>query len=499
MLFSESDSIPVPRFVLWAALLLFLVLSLAFAQRRGPWNDEGWFASSSLTLVEKGYLGTAVIEPTGTHLPNPPLGIEQYTYWVLPLYLLLQAAWYKVLGFSPFLMRLTGVAWGLAGLWGFYRTIEALLQRRDLARLTVCLLAVDAIYINVATLGRMDMMAAALSWISIALYLRWRETKLPQAVLAGYGCAALACFTHHQVILGVVALLTITLYLDRKRITWQLVLLAALPLIPLAIGWAWYGSQRPDLFFAQLNANSAGRLAVYSDPLRALDWEINRRWTFYGYDPQSHPARLPLVLLPLTYLAVLGAACLIPVLRRQPHMKLLSGLTLFMWLFQTLFDGMKLHIYLIHLIPWLTITLVMVWDTLWRHKLAPRWALAGYLFVLVGLSAGSSMGLIWKNNFPQTMQPVQQALAGRGGPGQTIYGSPELGLYLGFDNLVDDLRLGYYTQKAPAYIVMDTRYRAWLKKFSQTEPDVYRHSRALLDRGRKIHSSGDYEIYQLTP
>lgn len=499
MLLSESDSTPIPRGIVWVAVVLFLVLSLLFAYRRGPWNDEGWFASSSLTLVEKGYLGSAVIEPTGTHLPKPPTGIESYTYWVLPLYLLFQAAWYKVLGFTPFLMRLTSIAWGLAGLWAFYRAVEALLQRRDLARLTVFLLAVDVIYVNVATLGRMDMMAAALSWIGIALYMRWRETKLSQAVLCGYGCAALACFTHHQVILGVAALLTITLYLDRRRITWRLILLAALPLILLAVGWALYAAQRPDLFVAQLDANAAGRLAVYSDPLRALDWEINRRWSFYGYDPQSHPARRLLLFLPLTYVAVMSAVWLIPVVRRQPKIKLIAALTLLMWVFHTLFEGMKLHIYLIHLIPWMTLTLVMVVDALWRHRVVPRWAIAAHLFAWVGLSVASSMGLVWKNNFPQTIQPVQEALKGKGGPGQTIYGSPELGLYLGFENLVDDLRLGYYTNKTPGFIVMDTRYRAWLEKFRTTEPAVYHRSQELLDRSRKVYGRGDYEIYQLTP
>jgi 4-amino-4-deoxy-L-arabinose transferase-like glycosyltransferase len=482
---------------MWVAVGIFVIVALLFVQRRAPWNDEGWFADASLNLAYKGYMGTSVIEPTGTHLPTPPSGIAEYTYWVLPLYLLVQAGWYKVVGFSPFLMRLPGVFWALALLWSVHRVAGVLTGRRDIARLAVCLLAVETLFVNVATLGRMDIMAAGLSWLALAAYLHWREKNLHLAILIAYGLAGAACMTHHQSILGVLALIGMTLYLDRSRLTVGMVFLAALPVALMASGWAIYAMQRPDYFQAQIASNGARRFNFIYNPLETIQWEFTRRFTYYGFYPGRHWIRRVLVLVPLAYLACLLIAAFVPAIRRMPGLKLIVGICAAQWLYQITLDGMKLHLYLIHLWPSLTIVLAAVLYYLWYSRMAARPLLAAFVLAWVTIGLGSSAMLIIKNNYKQTVQPLRQALERRMPPRSSIYGPPELGLYIGFNHLIDDLRLGYHTGKIPDYIVMDIRSRAWLDKNETSEPEMVRRARSLLDRAEVVYSDSDYRLYRV--
>src|SRR5262245_30353197 len=105
--------------VLCVALAGYLLLTAASIRTSLPWVDEGLFASPAHNLIEKGFMGTTVMETAGTRWK----GIDRYTYWTVPLHFLAQAGWYKVFGFGLFAMRAMSEVWGLAALAGFYTTV----------------------------------------------------------------------------------------------------------------------------------------------------------------------------------------------------------------------------------------------------------------------------------------------------------------------------------------------------------------------------------------
>src|SRR5215471_16620494 len=98
--------IPPPENRFWllatAVLMVYLALAVATALTKAPTGDEAWFSSPAYNLAFKGYMGTSVLDPgsgtpvlhTGTRLD----GIDRYTDWVMPLNLITQAGWYKLVG-----------------------------------------------------------------------------------------------------------------------------------------------------------------------------------------------------------------------------------------------------------------------------------------------------------------------------------------------------------------------------------------------------------------
>src|SRR6185295_9082725 len=118
----RSSFVPLPeKMVLrpWAGRLglfcaaLFLFLAFASAYTRRPWCDEAWFADPAFNLLTKGTMGTTVLEPSGHY--RHPIGIQQHTYWIMPLHILLQTAWYKMAGFSLGSLRTLSILFGLSG------------------------------------------------------------------------------------------------------------------------------------------------------------------------------------------------------------------------------------------------------------------------------------------------------------------------------------------------------------------------------------------------
>src|SRR4051812_7501184 len=89
------------RVAIISATLLGLLIAAFCSYHKLPWSDEGWFSSPAYNLAKHGTFGSTVIEPATSGLTR----IQQRTYWVAPLYLLGQAAWYLVFPPSIFLTR----------------------------------------------------------------------------------------------------------------------------------------------------------------------------------------------------------------------------------------------------------------------------------------------------------------------------------------------------------------------------------------------------------
>ena len=100
----------------------YLTLASWQARTTYPWSNEAWFASPALNLLHKGFMGTTILESRGTWLE----GLDRHTYWILPLHILAQTAWYKLFGFSLLTLRSLSILWGAVVLVAWF----ALLRRR---------------------------------------------------------------------------------------------------------------------------------------------------------------------------------------------------------------------------------------------------------------------------------------------------------------------------------------------------------------------------------
>ncbi|MBV9670209.1 MAG: glycosyltransferase family 39 protein, partial [Acidobacteriales bacterium] len=109
-----------------------------------PGNNEAWFAQPALELIHNGTFGTPVIDGKGTWLA----GIEQHTYWIMPLYPLIEAPWFKVVGFSLLRQRALTIVFGAILLACLMLLVRRLIGSRAAALLAGALLACDAAYLR---------------------------------------------------------------------------------------------------------------------------------------------------------------------------------------------------------------------------------------------------------------------------------------------------------------------------------------------------------------
>jgi 4-amino-4-deoxy-L-arabinose transferase-like glycosyltransferase len=478
---------------------LHLALAVGSALTKRPWSDEAWFASPALNLATKGFMGTTVLETEGLWLR----GIERRTYWVMPLYLVGQAGWYRLVGFSLLKMRLLSAVWGLVALAAWWQIVRALFGSRRLAVLAAALLACDYIFVMAASFGRMDMMSAALGSAAFAAYLTLRERRLGWAVFAGHALTALSGLTHpHGGVLTFAGLLFLTLYFDRARLRPAHLAVAFAPYFVGALCWGGYVLQDPPTFWAQFkgNATTSGRASTLAAPLTGFRREVTERYLVaYGLGPHSAghsgPIRLKALVL-AAYLCALAGALAVPSLRRERGVRALLVLAAVYFVALAVGDGQKLSYYLIYPVPIYT-ALVAVWlRWCWGRGRAGRAFAAACVAGLVALQAGGVLYRMRVNTYGRQFAPAVAYLREHTDARTLVMGSAELGFGLGFDrNLVDDIRLGYYSGKRPDVIVIEEIYEQNIRDYQAREPDVYRHITQLLEQYRPVYDESGYRVY----
>src|ERR1022692_3881221 len=169
----------------WGTLtiaLVFIAFALALVFTKRPWVDEAWFAGPALDLVTRGKFGTLLLDPAGSHLrlykADAVLqGINEHTYWVMPIHLLQLAAWGKLFGFSVFSMRMPSLLWGGIALASIGLIVRRLYEGRWAPLIGAAVLAVDFGFVNGSADARMDMTCAALGFAALAAYLSLREAN----------------------------------------------------------------------------------------------------------------------------------------------------------------------------------------------------------------------------------------------------------------------------------------------------------------------------------
>ena len=99
-----------------ASAIIYFLLAMAVSCTRTPLDDDAFYASAPYNLYAHGFTGTTIYEPT--ILPAP--GMVKRTYAYPPLYIVVQAAWFKLAGSGIFQMRLHSTLWGFLFLGGRY-------------------------------------------------------------------------------------------------------------------------------------------------------------------------------------------------------------------------------------------------------------------------------------------------------------------------------------------------------------------------------------------
>ena len=501
-------SIPGRRnaYVLIAAGSLAIYLSLAISNSlaKRPWCDEAWFANPALNLMTTGSMGSPVIEPTGSCVtgrkPGVVLeGINQHTYWIMPLHVLAQAAWYRVTGFSLFSLRLLSVLWGLVALASWFLIVKYLSADYRVAMLAVLFIAVDYAFVSSASFGRMDMMNAALGFAGFAAYLALRAKRLNLAVMASHSLVAASVFTHPNGVLPFLGLVFLTIYFDRKRLAWRHAAGAVLPYLVLAGGWTLYILQSPSDFVSQIGANASGRWAGGASLFPFVN-EVKNRYLANFYSPSYSSGVAGLrVLIPLAYFAALIAAAFTSKIRGAKGPRALLLLALIYFVAMSFFEGMKSFFYLVHITPIFASLLAVMVSHWWRERLLPAPLVAGGVCSLLALQVTWAINTAIKNSYQTKYVAAMEVLKQNSLPSSLIMGSADVGFALKFpENLTDDTTLGYTTGKKPDFIVVeDIYYQQSFRGFASRQPELFEYvSRLLTEQYRPIYNEESFKIYK---
>lgn len=254
----------------WTAALLIwgTCIAAAFFYRHTPvWPDEAVFASTALSLAEGRGFATPVLRG---QVP----GAEHALLWMPPLHTALTAATFAVTGPSVEAMRALSVIAALIVMavaarlvWWHGGVVAALVA-------ATCLL-VDARFLRVAFMGRMDVLAIALVMLAIWQGARAaRGARSAALVLAGL-FAGLAISTH-PIGLAAVAALTFDLVL-RPKAAWRILRFVGagflLGLAPLAA----MISVSPRLFVSQMQSQFARKQHLADFGLAQVTWNLDPR------------------------------------------------------------------------------------------------------------------------------------------------------------------------------------------------------------------------------
>ena len=482
------------KLLLGGILTFYLALATAMTVTKTPVCDEGFYADPAINLVRNGKMGSPVLESAGSFLK----GIDRYTYWEMPLHIVVQAGWYKIFGVSLFSMRALSIAAGLVALGCWYVIVVKVSKHRGLALLVLFLSAIDTSFLILSATGRADMLSVAFGAAAQASYLALRARALRLALLVGHSFVVASGLTHP--VGGLVALASLLFlyqYLDRRRFVFSDLPVILAPYAAGALGWGLYISESPSLFWAQFGGNSAGRLWAWRAPFTALKSEVMDRLVG-GYRIGSS-SWTPLANVRLLILAGYLFGLLTVVLHKDLRQKRLAVIvlaeTVFTFFILVFFEGSKQPWYLIHLVWPFTVTLALAIRWYWQERPASRQLLTVCLLGFSVIQLGYPVLLVKKNNYKNSYLSTIDFITRAKGH-QSVFGSAELGFGLGFENVKDDPYLGYYTQKEPAILVLDRNYRASLSVIKRERPKAYRFLESLLSvKYSEVYSDAYYTVF----
>ncbi|MBV8569671.1 MAG: hypothetical protein JO319_03585 [Acidobacteriaceae bacterium] len=472
-----------------AALAVFLVLTIGYSVTRSPWWDEGMFADVAMHFRNTGHLGSIVLAPHG-YLNWP--GVHEYTYWQLPLYLLTEGVWLRMVPATIQYARLLSVIWGCVYLAAWFLFVRGLTGDGALSTFVTAVVAMDYAVLSAASDARMDMMCAALGELGLASYVSLRTSKpiLATALAGLFGAASLFC--HPMGAVTTVSIIAIILFLDRRSICWRGVPFAALFYL---VGFALcirYAMENAAIYHAQSSAAASYRIATVAGALHSILYDLRNRYFAYYFWFLEGAARLKVCSLLFGLAGVAGIA-LTPRLRSEVLGKVLLLLAAITYVCVALVDNQDFPIYFIYSAPVLTVCGAFWAYRCWARPLIWRSAAGALLVAATIASTGAFAVKIHANDFRRQYLSAVQVIKANLPAGGTVFGGAELGFALGFGpQLVDDRYLGYGSRAPlPALYVMDPNYVGM-----RSEKTAWQESRKTLAKQyRLIYRNQIYRIY----
>lgn len=449
-------------------------------------------------------MGTTILESKGTWME----GMDRHTYWILPLHILAQTAWYKMFGFSLAALRWLSIFWGAIILLSAYSLISKLFHDFRIALLTVGLLAVDSHFTWVASLGRMDAMCAGLGWAGCATFLCLRERSLGAAIVWSNAMVAASCLTHPCGALYLAMLSALILYYDRARVGFREIALAAIPYLAGLGAWGLYILQDPAQFRAQFTGNISGIASEFTDssrwsglraPLTGFRREIGRYIGVFAWHTAPNAWVRSQIVILIAYALAILAGLSTPAIRRRSGYRALVLSGALMFVIMALFEGLKGGVYVVHTLP-IAAALLAAYVAFyaWSGRRWMRWA-ALTSVVTIGclqLAYGIESNLHPRGKWDY--DAMLEFLGNHAAPTSQIMGGAEMAFRLGFHaNLIDDPRLGYFSGKHPDFIVANEVYRGWFDRSRTRYPEIHAHIEDLLSNSyRPVFHNASYTVYR---
>jgi hypothetical protein len=480
------------RMLLIASIGISLLAACVNAWHRTPWSDEGWFSSASYNLARHGFLGTTVIEPAGSGLTR----IDQRTYWVMPLFLIGQAAVLFLLPPTLFSARLFTLVWYPVALWGLFRFLRTLFPAGWAPWLAVGLLACSYHFIDNAAFARPDLACAALGLCALAVYVVLREWSLPLAMLGANACIAASGMMHPNALYHALVFAVVVLWFDRGRLLHAGVLgMAVLPYVVTGALWGLYISRDYAAFYDQLHTNGTNsRWTGTLNPLVILQREVVERY-MVAFGLQTRGAATLKAVALVAYLAGVAGCLSSASLRKQPSVRLLLVCCAVYFAAMSIFNQ-KLSYYLIHILPMYAALLAIWLHELWHehHRLRPVLAMAVGVLVLL------DVGGIFLKSFTRSYRADQLAVVGfvreQARPGDRIAGTAALLYSFDFDRrLKDDLHLGLRGSPQPRIVIVENLYRDAYKAWERERPEDMRRIHDRLQQYDLAYQKAEYEVY----
>jgi hypothetical protein len=417
----------------------------------------------------------------------------------MPLFLVLQAGWYRIVGFGLVQLRLLSGVWGLVLLGAWYIFLKSLLRSQSLALLATGIMACDTVLIQYSSYGRMDVMCTALGIAGWAAYLRLRVANLPMAVCSAVALLVASFLTHPNAIFGIAGFCLLFSYFDLRALSLRLIGWAALPVAVGVFGWGWYIIRDPSVFVVQFLNNAMGRGGGFLSPLQSVRNEVIRHLSIFGLVDHG-PGSIKAVVL-AAYLGSLVLVWTIPDLRRQRVLRpfqLLSVVMLFLLVF---YDRYKLEFYFVNIVPIYVTMFALVVNWFWQSTLRVRPLVVVVLAAVVTVNGLTILKRVREDLYGNDYLPAVRYLLASTPASGVINGPAELGFGLGFqEHLDDDIRMGFYSGRTPMMIAIGKgTQKDDFPEIEQFEPETWRHMRDVLRQFRPVFENRLYTIYQPIP
>ncbi len=479
-------------------ILLWVSGVIAIQRTRAPYIDEPTYAIPAYHFVTERSWGNPELEPTAQiyHGNYAPLtGIERRSYWEMPLYYVVEAGWFFLVGWGLAQLRALSLLAGIAALCLWFALLRLWTADRAAAMVSVILIAFAWPFLSACALGRPDMLGLLLGLLGLYLHERYFGSAPVLSCGASALCifAALLCHPNAGLIWGVVFLVR---YVGCFR-QWTVRQFAAFAIAALvaAAGLAYWASFDPAAFRAQLLANAGYRLR---SPMASALLEWKRYAVTYGfYDGTAYVISFQ----SLKAYSLIPLFAVVPMLWRSPSGRdravacrclLLAASSAIVL---ALADATKFPQYGLHCTPWFAAAAGIASVAYYRNAGRALRLAAVY----VGLALLAVIGAAWRNPYRNVYKPAVAALQDLDRGKELVFAPQEF--IFGYKGpILYDIRLGFLSGKRPTAMAVRLEDLALISASagpsdSLREWRLKEHLQSTLQRCRVVFHNQIYAVY----